>query len=97
MTLEWTLPQYGMETQDAASDWLVDLLKPQLHFFLDGTRGNGILETQECNSTEVEITHSPVRMSEYYFLRILQELHSQVGIRTSPHWQHIEYTNNSYK
>lgn len=40
------------------------LLKAQLDFFLGGMKGNGALETQGLNSTEV-------KLSTIYFLAIL--------------------------
>lgn len=43
------------------------LLSPQLHFFQDWIKGNGTFKTQECYSTEIKITHAPLRVSENYF------------------------------
>lgn len=48
----WTRLQHGKETLDTGSD--LDLVKPNLPFFYDWTKGNGALETQECNFMKIK-------------------------------------------
>lgn len=46
--LNWTVPCWTLA-------FILALLKPQLHVFLSGTKGNGTLETQGFDSTEIKL------------------------------------------
>lgn len=67
--LAWTV-----QTWNGNSVWatalILALLKTQLDFFLGKTKGNGTLETQGFESTEIKLSatsHPPVRVSENSF------------------------------
>lgn len=47
--------------------WTLTLLELQLHFFYGRTEGEGTLETQGFNSTQMKIIPSPMQVSEYSF------------------------------
>lgn len=45
------------------------LLKPPLSILQDLIQGNGTSETERCNSTQIKLTHPPVRDSDSSFSR----------------------------
>lgn len=47
--LDWTLLQHGKESLAL----ILALLKAQLYFFYDWTKGNGTSETQGVSSTQI--------------------------------------------
>lgn len=66
------------------------LLKAQLDFFLGGMKGNGALETQGLNSTEVKlstISHPLEQVSEIFFSHDIARKpgHPATGGDIAPH------------
>lgn len=59
------------------------LLKPQLHFFQDWSKGNGTLEAQ---IPQIKPTHPPVGVSENSFPEISLGLHPQHSVGKGIHY-----------